>query len=707
MYKLKLLLFSLAVAFNLVACNNDLTPATVSYEHPQLQEGGYLFAFITNSRYYKLHYAISRDGYVWNTLNGGNIIAPSYNGHPDICQGRDGRFYMIGVNPLTLWSSDDCVDWQVDDLDNEIFDKARDLGFYAVSDYGAPKIFYDEESDQYMINWHGCRVEGENDWQSMRTLYVLTKDFKQFTSPELLFDFDGEDAEMSIIDAIIRKVDGRYYAILKDERSREDAPATGKTVRIAKSDNLTGPYTGLSANVTPTDLMREAPIFTVLPDGRYAILAESYNSRPFSYQMFTSASMDGPWVENSFQGPVINDGTSRPGARHGCIVRVPENVYQRLSEAYLESDDPDTGNRVNLEFGMTDNTVYALDGTAGIEIHLADGRKATENIQLTISVPEDAKDRISAYNARYHSDFDMIPAAAISMPSSAVIAEGESSVTVRATVDLEYLERNFAGRPYILPVSVDGGDKAVCRPTGFIAAPVVRKTDGTVFIYTYGSTPTAKVFGADRTVTKAVVAMPGGGYSGLSQGEIDLFSTMFDNSQVAVAVVYYRMPYGNYAVPSTDAYNVLRLMRMHANEWGGYSMTGVMGGSAGAHVATTLSSYVPELVDFQILLYPLVTMNPEHTHQGSYGALFQPATKALEDAFSGELHVSSSTPPAYVAYSLDDDVVDPVYNAQAYVKALEKAGVPCQEMSHTAGGHWVGGWSDFPSSLHTWLDGVN
>lgn len=77
----------------------------------------------------------------------------------------------------------------------------------------------------------------------MRTLYVLTKGFETYTEPQKLFNFTGTDENMAIIDAIIRKVNGVYYAILKDERDPAVAPETGKTVRIATSSNLTGPYT--------------------------------------------------------------------------------------------------------------------------------------------------------------------------------------------------------------------------------------------------------------------------------------------------------------------------------------------------------------------------------------------------------------------------------------------------------------------------------
>ena len=59
-----------------------------------------------------------------------------------------------------------------------------------------------------------------------------------------------------------------------------------------------------------------------------------YAAKPYGYHLFQSTSMDGPWKERTFSGPNVKDGTDRPGARHGCIVKVNETVYQALLKAY-------------------------------------------------------------------------------------------------------------------------------------------------------------------------------------------------------------------------------------------------------------------------------------------------------------------------------------------------------------------------------------
>ncbi len=303
---------------------------------PSLTDGGYLFAFITNSEYYRLHYAVSRDGYNWTVLNDGAVVLDEYRGHPDICKGSDDVYRMIGVMPLCLWESRDLIKWEKKELKSECFDKSNEYGYYTVSDYGAPKMFYDEKTDQYIITWHACKTPNNNDWYSMRTLYMLTSDFSEFTTPKMLFELSGYDANICTLDNIIRYDNGMYYAIVKDERHFEgEYSKTGKTIRYAKSDCLTGPYTYLSDPITPVGVPMEAPILIQLPDDSgWALYTESYWFPDYGYHMFVSEKIEGPWIEKRFNCPYVNDGSLKPNARHGCIVQVPENIYLGLIKQF-------------------------------------------------------------------------------------------------------------------------------------------------------------------------------------------------------------------------------------------------------------------------------------------------------------------------------------------------------------------------------------
>ena len=186
---------------NLIGCcgcdsetKNTPTPDTPA-------EGGYLFAHMKDSDYGGIYYYISRDAKQWTVLNDDKTIEPRYSGHPDIIKGADGRYRMIGVTrtlpkSLILWVSTDLVTWQTDETipDAAIMDTP---GYHPDGWYSAPKLFYDADSDKYLITWHASRnevAEGSDQWWSeMRTFYMTTSDFKTYSKPARLFDFKSEE----------------------------------------------------------------------------------------------------------------------------------------------------------------------------------------------------------------------------------------------------------------------------------------------------------------------------------------------------------------------------------------------------------------------------------------------------------------------------------------------------------------------------------
>ena len=295
--------------------------------------GGYLFAHIKNSAEYgHMVYDLSRDGMKWTRLNNGEEPLPTYYGHPYIVRGGDGKYYLIGTSTGTahhpvVFYSEDCVAWKRHDISKETL--ALPDGYIQDEwSYGALKIFYDDASGQYMITWHAHNKTESNQakWESMRTFYVLTKDFKTFTPTKKLFnDFTGADVDIATIDVSIHKYEGKYYAILKDERWPETV-STGKTIRVCVSDNLLGPY----SNPMPTILQnwREAPTLTMSLDGKlWYLYVEDY--RKAVYELWTSEKIvGGTWTKSS--------SLVAPEGRHGCVIKIDEKTYQALEKAYLK-----------------------------------------------------------------------------------------------------------------------------------------------------------------------------------------------------------------------------------------------------------------------------------------------------------------------------------------------------------------------------------
>lgn len=196
------------------------------------------------------------------------------------------------------------------------------------------------------------------------------------------------------------------------------------------------------------------------------------------------------------------------------------------------------------------------------------------------------------------------------------------------------------------------------------------------------------------TVSKAVIIFPGGGYCHLAkehEGK-DVAAWMSANG-VTAFVLYYNFPKGDPSTPNTDAKEAFDYARAHASELGGYTKLGVMGSSAGGHLASTVATHT-KLADFQILLYPVISMDTTLTHRGSHDFLLGNAPLAEDELmFSNDKQVTGETPEAFIALSLDDDVVPAIPNGVAYAKSLVENGVSTTLVCYPRGGHgW--GWRE-------------
>ena len=187
------------------------------------------------------------------------------------------------------------------------------------------------------------------------------------------------------------------------------------------------------------------------------------------------------------------------------------------------------------------------------------------------------------------------------------------------------------------------------------------------------------VYPAKKGNGMAIVACPGGGYSHLAMAhEGKSMADWFNSQGITYAVLRYRMPNGHNEVPLSDSQQALRIMRQHAQEWN-VKKLGIMGSSAGGHLASTTATHFTDAEtrpDFQILFYPVITMDPAYTHMGSHDNLLgKNPSKELEQKYSNELQVTPQTPPAFILHSSDDTAV-PVANSVNYYTALVKNKVP-------------------------------
>ncbi|MEI8078158.1 MAG: alpha/beta hydrolase [bacterium] len=222
----------------------------------------------------------------------------------------------------------------------------------------------------------------------------------------------------------------------------------------------------------------------------------------------------------------------------------------------------------------------------------------------------------------------------------------------------------------------------------------------------------------------AMVIFPGGGYGDLMMSyEGHDLAAWLNGYGVAGIVLKYRVSPYRHPIPLLDAKHALRTVRLHAREWGlAADRIGVMGFSAGGHLAATLATQFdagdPQAADpvarqscrpdFAILVYPVITMG-EQTHGGSRDNLLGPnATLADRELLSNERQVTARTPPTFLAHSVQDSTVS-VANSRLFYAALQASGVPAEFLELPTGDHGLGcgqgaEWADWQAGCLAWLN---
>lgn len=265
---------------------------------------------------------------------------------------------------------------------------------------------------------------------------------------------------------------------------------------------------------------------------------------------------------------------------------------------------------------------------------------------------------------------------------------------------------------------------------------VEHKENREILWITYVQEPTLEVFlPAKKFRTgRAVIICPGGGYTGLSYDSEGTDIAKWLNSKgIAAFVLKSRLPNSksvitSYQAPLQDAQRAMRLVRQNAEKWGvNKDQIGIMGFSAGGHLASTLGTHYNEnqdfftddidslsaRPDFMVLMYPVITMDPTYAHQGSKNNLLgHNPDQTLVDLFSNEKQVDKNTPPTFLVHTTDDKSV-PVMNSILFYKALTEEGIYAEMHIYPEGGHGYGlavgmgyleNWTD---RLAEWMDGLN
>jgi len=197
---------------------------------------------------------------------------------------------------------------------------------------------------------------------------------------------------------------------------------------------------------------------------------------------------------------------------------------------------------------------------------------------------------------------------------------------------------------------------------------------------------------------RAVVICPGGGYGHAGKPkEAGDWIPFFNSQGIAVATLMYDLPEGDKDRPLGQVRDVFRLLNEKHEEWNiNPDCIGIMGSSAGGHLATAYASH--ETGDlkpaFQILFYPVISLYTKR-HQGMAKKFLGSNDKTLEEEWSADLKADDSCPPTVMILADDDKIIDPM-NSVNYYAALKKHNVPCSMMIYPDGGHGFGFSSSFP-----------
>src|ERR1700760_3938337 len=242
------------------------------------------------------------------------------------------------------------------------------------------------------------------------------------------------------------------------------------------------------------------------------------------------------------------------------------------------------------------------------------------------------------------------------------------------------------------------------RPAGKLVIRIGNVSDPTLTVYA----PKENNTGA------AVVVFPGGGYRILA---IDLEGTevcdWLNGQGITCILVKYRVPdpgpYPKSSAALQDAQRAVGMVRAHADEWHiDPNRIGVLGFSAGAHLAAALSTHFDQRLYKPVDLADAVSCRPD------FAVVIYPGYLALADknfAFNPDIPVTKDTPPTFLLQTEDDTVH--VENSIVYFLALKNAQVPAELHIYAQGGHGYGlrrtelPVTTWPQTVEIWLHTIH
>lgn len=296
----------------------------------------------------QVYFGISKDGFHWEAVNGGNPVLWSMLGEKGvrdftIIRSDNGKFYIIatdlslsyemrskyhdswrevqlnGSNKFMMWESEDLVHWSAQ--------KELPVRKPGEGCCWAPDIIQDKTTGEYIIHWSSPNKERD---MKMAIYYVRTKDFETFTEPALLY----EDTNGAVIDSCMVEENGKFYMWVKSCEN----PVS---VIMLKSDCITGPFERMYEFDAEMETLEggaaayEAPTACRLEDGSWSLMLDFFGVRgkgqgyvPFRCQDISTGVFKR--CDEEFEYPY--------GFKHGTILAISEEEYERIKNFDFEEE---------------------------------------------------------------------------------------------------------------------------------------------------------------------------------------------------------------------------------------------------------------------------------------------------------------------------------------------------------------------------------
>lgn len=352
---LSLFLSVLMLATSLPFAGLSASAADESSNLPKSTSGAYLFAYFRNdaksTNGENIFYAVSKDGYNYESLNGGVPVANASQGtghsrDPYIMKAQDGaeyKYYMVATDANTTnnynntglhtWGSNDLIHW--DELANPQFATNKGGGSKTITNMcWAPEAIWDPVAEKYMVYFSSNEADSAAN-ESSKIWYSYTSDFKNFDEKQLLFD-----PGYGVIDADITPYKNGYVMMYKKEASSgTGAKKVWYTFKTGKSpSNSDGEYDAANAKIfeSVSNTQAEGPqVFPISGTSSYGVLVDYFSDGGFGFS-YTSD------FESYSKISADNCSINHLNPSHGCIIPISDMEYYNLSQAFGKATSTQT-----------------------------------------------------------------------------------------------------------------------------------------------------------------------------------------------------------------------------------------------------------------------------------------------------------------------------------------------------------------------------